>query len=239
MKRSHPLVFPTSQVYWFIAGLVLVYLVVAVCLAPAGIYLVSRGFVTAFLRYHAAPVILLLGGPCGIYLMVWRASDVFAWMLSPRVLEWDVTGFQVGDTRVAWRDITEIVEQYNLDRVVLRHRSGKYKLRLNLWRDSERLHEVVWERVVPPLLRRVEEEVAAGEEVAFGPVRLSSEGLTYKRRLMRWEDIENIRVQNEHDQGVSSREVIIDADGKTQKIDESKLVNAPVLLAYLSGRLAG
>ncbi|MCP3102413.1 hypothetical protein LZ198_26425 [Myxococcus sp. K15C18031901] len=239
MKRTHPLIFPTAAVYWFIGGVTLIHLVVSVLLAPAGIYLMPRGFIVAFLRFHAAPVILLLGIPCGIYLLAWRASDMFAWMVSPRVLEWDVSGFQVGRTRIAWRDITEIVEQYNHDRVVLRHRSGAYKLRLNMWRDSERLHEVVLERVVPPMLRRVSAEVAAGEAPTFGPLTLSSEGLTYKRKLMRWEDIESIRLQNEHDQGVATRELIIDAGGKIRKIDESKIVNAPVLLAYLSDRLAG
>lgn len=41
------------------------------------------------------------------------------------------------------------------------------------------------------------------------------------------------------DQGYASRELNIVAQGRTRKFDEAKVINAPVLLACLSGRLAG
>ncbi|RKG85001.1 DUF6585 family protein [Corallococcus terminator] len=239
MKRSHSLVFPTPVLFWFFAGLVLSYLVVAALLAPAGVHLLPLDMVMGLLRSNMGFFILLFGLPCGIYLIGWRASDLFVWMRAPHSLSLDDQGLRAGDVRIAWRDVESVLEIQNHDRIVLRHRGGSYKLRLNLWSDAEALHQGVMEHVVPELLERVSREVAEGQAVRFGPLTLDDAGLTHKGRLLRWEDIESIRVQDEFDTGVSTRELVIVAQGKPRKIDEAKIPNAPVLLAYLSDRLAG
>ncbi|WP_233595401.1 MULTISPECIES: DUF6585 family protein [Corallococcus] len=239
MKRTHSLVFPTPVLYWFFAGLVLSYLVVAMLLAPAGVHLLPLDMVVSLLRGNMGFFILLFGLPCGIYLIGWRASDLFVWMRAPHSLSLDDQGLRAGAVHIAWRDVESVLEIQNHDRIVLRHRGGSYKLRLNLWSDAEALHQSVMEHVVPELLERVHQQVADGQPVRFGPLTLDDAGLTHKGRRMRWEEIESIRVQDEFDTGVSTRELVIVAQGKPRKIDEAKIPNAPVLLAYLSDRLAG
>ena len=239
LKRSHTLVFPTPALYWFVAGIVMIYVVVAALLTPLSLHLLPRGAIESLLRSYFGFFILLFGIPCGIYVIGWRASDIFAWMRAPRSLELDDEGLRAADTRIAWRDVSAIVEQYNHDRVVLRHRDGTYRLRLNLWSDAEDLHHEVVGHVVSRLLERVNRQVAAGQPVHFGPLTLNDDGLTHKGRLMRWDEIESIRFQDEVDHGVGTRELVIVAQGKPRKIDEAKVVNAPVLLAYLSSRLGG
>ena len=239
MKRSHSLVFPTPVLYWFFAGLVMSYLVVAMLLAPASVHLLPRDMIVSLLQSHMGFFILLFGLPCGIYLIGWRASDLFVWMRAPHSLSLDDDGLRAGTVRIPWRDVESVLEVHNHDRVVLRHRGGSYKLRLNLWSDAEELHQEVMEHVVPELLERVHSQLDAGQPVHFGPLTLGGEGLTHKGRLLRWEEIESIRLQNEFDQGVSTRELVIVAQGKPRKIDEANILIAPVLLAYLSDRLAG
>ncbi|MCY1033357.1 hypothetical protein OV207_18025 [Corallococcus sp. BB11-1] len=239
MKRSHSLVFPTSVLYWFFAGLALSYVVLAMLLVPASVHLLPRDMVVGLLQSPMGFFILLFGLPCGIYFIGWRASDLFVWLRAPHSLSLDDEGLRVGALRIAWRNVESVLEVQNHDRVVLRHRDGSYKLRLNLWSDAEALHQDVMEHVVPELLERVREEVAAGRAVRFGPLTLEDAGLSHKGRLMRWEEIESLRFQDEFDHGVSTRQLVIVAHGKPRKIDEAKIPNAPVLLAYLSDRLAG
>ncbi|NVJ23549.1 hypothetical protein HUW62_20190 [Myxococcus sp. AM011] len=238
LKRVHTLVFPTPAVYWLVVGFILIYVVMAAVLAPLSIHLLPLSMVHALLRSYFGFFILLLGIPCGIYVIGWRASDLFVWLRAPETLTVDSLRLTSGDTTLAWRDVGGIVRQHNHDRLVLRHAGGKYRLRLNLWSDSDELEVEVTDRVVDALLDKVRRQVAAGRSVDFGPLTLSSEGLTHKRQLIRWDDIESIRFQDGHDQGVSTRELVITVNGRFRKIDEEKIVNAPVLLAYLTDRLA-
>ncbi|WP_254614463.1 DUF6585 family protein [Myxococcus sp. CA056] len=231
------MVFPTPAVYWLVAGCILIYVVVAIVLAPMSIHLLPLSMVKDLLRGSFGFILLVLGLPCGIYLIAWRASDLFVWLRSPESLVVDSLRLTSGDTTLAWGNVGSIVRQHNHDRLLLLHRGGKYRLRLNLWSDSDELEAEVTDRVVAALLDKVRRQVASGHSVAFGPLTLSSEGLTHKRQLIRWDDIESIRFQDGHDQGVSTRELIIAAHGRFRKIDEDKIVNAPVLLAYLTDRL--
>lgn len=239
LKRSHILLFPTPDLFWLVAGFVMIYLVAAALLAPTPLHLLPQGVIESLLRSRFGFSILLLCIPCGIYAIAWRARDIFAWMRAPRSLEVDDEGLRAPNTRIAWRDVSAIVDQHQHDRVVLRHRGGTYRLQLNLWSDAEHLHRAVTRHVVPRLLDRVNHQVAAGQSVQFGPLTLNGEGLTHKGRLMRWEEIESIRLQDEEDDAVATRELVIVAQGKSRKIDEAKVINAPVLLAYLSARLGG
>ncbi|WIG99329.1 hypothetical protein KGD87_20255 [Myxococcus sp. SDU36] len=238
LKRSHTRVFPTPVLYWLAAGFALIYLVAAAFLSFGKIYLLPQDFIQGLLRYQAAPIVLLAGIPCGIYFIFWRASDLFAWVSAPPTLVVDEECLRAGDTHIAWRNVSAIITVQNHDRLILRHRGGTYRLRLNLWSDADELYGHVTDHVVEVLLQGVHRQVDAGKAVQFGPLTLSGAGLTHKKRLMRWDDIESIRFQDEFDEGVSTRELIIAAQGKPLKIDEARIVNAPVLLAYLSQRLA-
>ncbi|WP_141621842.1 DUF6585 family protein [Myxococcus sp. AB036A] len=238
LKRSHTREFPTHVLYWLAAGFALIYVVAAAFLSFGKIYLLPQDFIKGLLRYNSAPIVLLAGVPCGLYFIFWRASDLFAWLAAPPKLVVDEECLRAGDTRIAWRNVSAIITEQNHDRLVLRHRGGTYRLRLNLWSDADELYAHVADHVVDALIGGVHRQVNAGKAVQFGPLTLSDAGLTHKKRLMRWDDIESIRFQDEFGDGVSTRELIIAAQGKPLKIDEARIVNAPVLLAYLSQRLA-
>lgn len=226
--------------YWFLAGLALLYVEAAALLDPLGVPLLPHQMVQDVLhRSGFGFYLLLLGIPCCIWVLGWRANDLFAWMMAPRTLTVDDECLRADGMRIRWRDVREIVEQHGNDCVILRHTGGKLRLRLYLWSDPDVLHEAVLEQVVSRLLERVSHQVSAGKPVRFGPLVLGDAGLIHRGRLWRWDDIESIRLQDEVDQGYASRELVIVAQGKARKFDEAKVINSPVLLAYLSDRLAG
>ncbi|MBJ6761571.1 hypothetical protein JGU66_12410 [Myxococcaceae bacterium JPH2] len=238
LKHSYGRVFPSGSLFWLVLGVVLIFLVVAALLALGSVYVLPRALLEALFLSRAGLFLFVLGIPAGVYAVGWRASDVFAWLRAPEALVLDAEGLRAGETRIAWREVRGIVENRMYARLVLEHPAGTYRLRLDLWDDADALHEEVNARVVPVLLERVRRQVAQGQSVRFGPLVLSDAGLTHKRQLLRWEDIDSIRRQDEEDESVSTRELIIVARGKSRKIDEAKIPNAPVLLAYLSARLA-
>jgi hypothetical protein len=239
LKHSYTLVFPRHTLWWLVMGLVLIYVVLAMLLTPASIHLLPREMVVGMLRSTYGFPTLLLGIPCGIYLMAWRASDFFVWWWSPRSLVVDDRGLRSGSTSLAWGQVRSIVRRHQEDQLVLRHDRGTYRLRLYLWSDPDELEALVTDSVVSELLEEVHHQVSQGEAVPFGPLTLSDAGLTYKRRLIHWDDIDSIRFQDESDTGAETRELILTVNGRRHKLDEAKVVNAPVLLAYLSARLAG
>ncbi|MFP2899763.1 hypothetical protein [Corallococcus sp. 4LFB] len=224
---------------WFLAGLALLYVEAAALLDPLGVPLLPHRMIQDVLRSPFGFSLLLLGIPCCIYVLGWRAGDLFAWLRAPHALTVDEDGLRAGTPRIRWRDVREIVEQHAHDRLILRHAGGTLRLRLDLWSDAGALREAVLGQVVSRLLERVSLQVSAGQPVRFGPLTLGDAGLTHRGRLWRWDDIESIRLQDEVDLGFASRELIIVAQGRTRKFDEAKVINAPVLLAYLSDRLAG
>ncbi|RKG99813.1 hypothetical protein D7X32_25440 [Corallococcus carmarthensis] len=239
LKHSHHKIFPTHSLSWFLAGLALFYVEAAALLDPLGVPLLPHRMIQDVLRSPFGFHLLLLGIPCCLYVLGWRARDLFAWLWAPHALTVDDEGLRADATRIRWRDVREIIEQHAHDRVILRHTGGTLRLRLDLWSDAETLHEAVTAQVVSRLLERVNLQVSAGKPVRFGPLTLGDAGLIHRGRLLRWADIESIRLQDEVDQGYSSRELVIVAQGRTRKFDEAKVINAPVLLAYLSDRLAG
>jgi hypothetical protein len=239
LKRSHTRIFPTHALSWFMVGLLLAYIEAAALLAPLGVPLLPGAWIRDILRQHLGFVLLLAGIPLALYVLVWRAADLFDWLRSPRSLTVDAEGLSADARRIRWRDVHEFTEDSARDLLVLRHTGGTLRVWLSLWTDAGALHESLHEHAVAKLLPRVSQRVASGEAVRFGPLTLGSAGLTHRGQLMRWDDIESIRFQDEVDTGVASRELIIVAGGRTRKFDEAKVLNAPVLLAYLSDRLAG
>ncbi|AGC44606.1 hypothetical protein MYSTI_03294 [Myxococcus stipitatus DSM 14675] len=218
-------------------GLILIYLSSAALLESLSIYLLPHAVLRALLRSQFGFFLLLLGIPSGLYMLGWRGIDFFLWALSPRLLVVDAQGLRSGKTAFSWRDLQSVVRRHDQDRMDLRHRHGKYRLRMHLWSDADHLEEHVTERVISTLLPRVHKQVVAGEEVAFGPLTLSEDGVALKRKLFQWDDIDSIRLQDSDDSGLASRTLFLTANGRLHKVDEEKIVNAPVLLAYLSARL--
>ncbi|MCP3062254.1 hypothetical protein LXT21_26035 [Myxococcus sp. K38C18041901] len=233
------MVFPTHTLYWLAGGIVLIYFVLAMVLTPAGIHLLPVDMVKGMVRSQTGFAFALLGIPCGLYLILWRAGDLFYWMFSPSSLELDARGIHVGKTSVLWRDMTSIVREHNNECLILAHRGSKYRLRLHLWSDSDELEAVVTQQVISMLLPVIRRQVVRGEQVGFGPLSVRAEGLVFKKKLIEWDDIESLRLQDDFEQGVSTRELHILANGRLHKIDEEKILNAPVLFSYLSDRLAG
>lgn len=220
-------------------GLVLIYLSTAALMESLSIYLVPEAVLRALLRSQFGFFLLLLGIPSGLYMLGWRGIDFFFWALSPRLLVVDAQGLRSGKVSLLWKDLKSVVRNHDQDRMDIRHGHGKYRLRMHLWSDGDHLEAHVTERIISTLLPRVHRQVAAGEEVPFGPLTLSEDGLAYKRKLFQWDDIDSLRFQDSDDSGLASRTLFLTANGRLHKIDEEKIVNAPVLLAYLAARLEG
>ncbi|MBU8898713.1 hypothetical protein KRR26_24185 [Corallococcus sp. M34] len=238
LQQAYARVFPRGSVFWLVLGLALIYVVVAALLAFGSVYVLPRGLLEHLFLSRMGFFLFLFGIPAGVYALGWRASDAFAWLQAPEALVLDAEGLRAGDTFIAWREVRSIVERRMDDCVVLEHPAGAYRLRLDLWDDGDSLYAEVRACVIPVVLERVQRQVARGESVRFGPLTLSREGLTHRGQLLRWEDIDSIRRQDEEDESVATREWVIVARGTSRKIDEAKIINAPVLLAYLSARLA-
>ncbi|WP_237726580.1 hypothetical protein [Corallococcus coralloides] len=225
--------------YWFLAGLALLYVEAAALLDPLGVPLLPHQVVQDVLRSGFGFYLLLLCVPYCIWILGWRANDLYAWLMAPHTLTVDDEALRADGMRIRWRDVREIIEQHADDRLILRHTGGTLRLRLYLWSDPDVLHEAVLEQVVSRLLARVSHQVSEGKPVRFGPLVLGDAGLIHRGKLWRWGDIESIRLQDEVEQGQTSRDLVIVAQGRTRKFDEAKVINSPVLLAYLSDRLAG
>ena len=73
----------------------------------------------------------------------------------------------------------------------------------------------------------------AGQTLSFGPLSISATGLTYRKHVMPWASITSIRTQSDSEGLETDETLIVVADGKTHKIDRSKLSNEPVLLACM------
>jgi len=73
--------------------------------------------------------------------------------------------------------------------------------------------------------------------VAFGALELSAEGLLHKGQLIAWSSIDTIRTQSDAEDMDVDEHLVIVANGKTRKVDRSKIDNEPVLIACLMQRL--
>lgn len=132
LKHSHHKHLPTHSVYWFLAGLALLYVEAAALLDPLGVPLLPHSVVQDVLRSGFGFSLLLLGIPCCLWGLGWRARDLFAWLLAPHTLTVEAEGLRADATWIRWRDVREIVEQRAHDRLILRHAGGTLRLRLDL-----------------------------------------------------------------------------------------------------------
>ena len=238
MPIRHTRIFPRYAFYCVLGGLAAIYVFCAMMLVPAKIYILPYLITPDFVRYKGAFFVLVLAIPAAIYLICWKGSDFFAWWRTPQTLTVDAQGLQAGTKIVAFADVTRLRHRHNRNHLLLTTRNGKtQRLRLDLWDDASALVAEVEDAVSEVLRHDVERRLHEGDTVAFGALELNAEGLLHKGQLIAWSSIDTIRTQSDAEDMDVDEHLVIVANGKTRKIDRSKIDNEPVLLACLMQRL--
>ena len=238
MPLRHDRIFPRYAFYCVLAGLAAIYVFCAMVLVPARIYILPYLITPDFVRYKGAFFVLVLAIPAAIYLIGWKGSDFFAWLRTPQVLTLGAHGLQLGATTVAFADVTRLRHRHNRNHLLLTTRDGKtLRLRLDLWDDAHALVAEVEEAVGEALRHDVERRLHAGDTVLFGALALNAEGLVHKGQLIAWSSIDTIRTQSDAEAMDVDEHLVIVANGRTRKIDRSKIENEPVLMVCLMQRL--
>ncbi|WP_260397211.1 hypothetical protein [Variovorax sp. KBW07] len=238
MPIRHARIFPRYAFYCVLGGLAAIYLFCAMMLVPAKIYILPYLITPDIVRYKATLFVLVLAIPAAIYLICWKGSDFFAWLRAPEVLTVGAHGLQMGKNIVAFADVTRLRHRHNRNHLLLTTRNGNtLRLRLDLWDNAHALLAEVEEAVGEVLRHDVERRVHSGETVAFGALGLNAEGLVHKGQLIAWSNIDTIRTQSDEEGMDVDEHLVIVANGKTRKIDRSKIDNEPVLMVCLMQRL--
>lgn len=238
MPLRHDRIFPRYAFYCVLAGLAAIYVFCAMVLVPAKIYILPYLITPDFVRYKGAFFVLVLAIPAAIYLICWKGSDFFAWLRTPQVLTLTAHGLQLGTQTVAFADVTRLRHRHNRNHLLLTTRDGQtLRLRLDLWGDPYALVAEVEEAVGEVLRHDVERRLHAGDTVPFGALALNAEGLVHKGQLIAWSSIDTIRTQSDAEAMDVDEHLLIVANGKTRKIDRSKIDNEPVLMSCLMQRL--
>ena len=79
--------------------------------------------------------------------------------------------------------------------------------------------------------RQAQRRIDAGATVAFGSLGMNATGLVHKGRQIPWTTIDTIRTQSDSEGMETDETLIIVAQGKTHKVDRSRIDNEPVMLA--------
>lgn len=238
MPIRHARIFPRYSFYCVLGGLAAIYVFCAMMLVPVKVYILPYLITPDFIRYRGAIVVLFLAIPSAIYLICWKGSDFFAWLRTPQQLTVGDRGLQLGERTLAFAEVTRIRHRHNRNHVLLTGGDGKtLRLRLALWDDAAGLLAEVEEAVGEVMAHDVERRLHAGETVKFGALGLQAEGLMHKGQLIAWSSIDTIRTQSDEDGMDADEHLVIVANGKTRKIDRSRIDNEPVLLACLMQRL--
>ncbi|SFP24205.1 hypothetical protein SAMN03159339_1169 [Variovorax sp. 770b2] len=238
MSMSHARIFPRYSFYCVLGGLAALYVFLAMMLVPIKVYILPYLITPAFIHHKGAIVVLFLAVPSAIYLIFWQGSDFFAWLRTPAQMTVGAQGLRLGDRTLAFADVTRFRHRHNRNHVLLDTRDGKtLRLRLNLWDAPDALLAAIEEAVGATMARDVERRLHAGETVKFGALGLQAEGLVHKGQLIAWSSIDTIRTQSDEDGMEVDEHLVIVAQGKSRKIDRSKIDNEPVLMACLMQRL--
>ncbi len=239
MTASFPRLLPRYALGCYAGAFALLYLFSAQLLATLDIWLLPRSLLIEMLRYRAMWLVFFLTLPTVGYLL-WRGSDLVAWWRAPAALTLDSHALHIGPRTLAYTDVASIRHQHNRDHLVLTLRDGERVLiRLAIWEDgyalADQLEESVGGNLEATTLRRLQ----AQDTVGFGPLSMNASGLTYKGHMIPWAAIDSIRTQSDSEGMETDETLIIVARGKTHKIDRSKIVNEPVMLACLRQYLPG
>lgn len=233
MTVSFSRVLPRHALGYYLAAFALLYLFAALFLASLHIWLLPGEMISRMMHYRGAPVVMLLALPVSGYLF-WLGSDLIAWRSTPLTLTLDAQALHVGARRIAYTAITSLRHQHNRSHLRLTLKSGeRIRIRLNLWDAPLVLATELESRIGGSQHAGALHALQAGQTLHFGPVSMSAAGLTCNQRPVPWTSISNIRTQS-NSEGLETEEtLIIVADGKTHKVDRSKLTNEPVLLACM------
>lgn len=238
MLSRHVRTFPRYSFYCVLAGLAALYLFAAMVLVPAKIFLLPSIVTADYVRYKGAALILIVAVPAAIYLICWKGSDFFAYFFAPAEIDLAEHGLSIGPVHIAFSDITRLRHRHARNHVLLALRDGRtVRLRLALWADADELLAQIDEAVSDALWQEADRRVQAGETVPFGALGLNAQGLVHKGQLLAWSHIDTIRTQSDAEGMDTDETLVIVADGKTRKIDRSKIDNEPVLMACLARRL--
>ena len=217
----------------YIAAFAALYLFATFFLAHAHIWLLPRDMVIRMMHYRSALLVILLAIPTAIYLF-WRGSDLIAWIRTPTTLTLDAKALHIGSRSIDYTAVASLRHQHNRDHLILTLQSGqRERIRLKLWNDPDALAVELENRISGSLHDDAMHTLQTGQTLHFGPLSVNATGLSYRKHVMPWASISNIRTQSDSE-GLETDEIlVIVADGKTHKIDRSKLVNEPVLLACI------
>ncbi|CAB3632840.1 MAG: hypothetical protein J0I68_10890 [Achromobacter sp.] len=233
MTASFPRVLPRHALGCYLGAAALLYLFSAQLLAIIDIWLLPRGLLVEMLRYRAMWLVFFLTLPTVGYLL-WRGSDLVAWWRAPAALTLDDRALHLGARTVAFSDIASLRHRHNRDHLLLTLANGeRVRLRLAIWEGADELLELLDARVGGDLEADARRRIDAGATVAFGALGMNAAGLVHKGQQIPWTAIDTIRTQSDSEGMETDETLIIVAQGKTHKIDRSRIDNEPVMLACL------
>lgn len=233
MTASFPRVLPRHALGCYLGAAALLYLFSAQLLAIIDIWLLPRSLLVEMLRYRAMWLVFFLTLPAVGYLL-WRGSDLVAWWRAPAALTLDDRALRLGARAVAFSDIASMRHLHNRDHLLLTLANGeRVRLRLGIWEGADELLEQLDARVGGNLEADAQRRIDAGATVAFGSLGMNATGLVHKGRQIPWTTIDTIRTQSDSEGMETDETLIIVAQGKTHKIDRSRIDNEPVMLACL------
>lgn len=239
MTASFPRVLPRHALGCYAGAAALLYLFCAQLLAAVDIWLLPRSLLVEMLRYRAMWLVFFLTLPAVGYLL-WRGADIVAWWRAPAALTLDDRALHIGARTIAYADIASMRHLHNRDHLLLTlHNGERIRLRLAIWDDAWELADQLQDAVSGNLEADTRRKLQAGDTVAFGPLSMNANGLLHKGQQIPWTAIDTIRTQSDSEGMETDETLIIVAQGKTHKIDRSKIVNEPVMLACLRQYLPG
>lgn len=239
MTASFPRVLPRYALGCYLGAAALLYLFCAQLLAAIDIWLLPRSLLVEMLRYRAMWLVFFLTLPTVGYLL-WRGSDLVAWWRAPAAITLDDHALHLGTRTVPYADIASMRHLHNRDHLLLTlHGGERIRLRLAIWQDAYELAEHLEDAVGGNLEADTHRKLQAGATVAFGPLGMNAAGLVHKGQQIPWTAIDTIRTQSDSEGMETDETLIIVARGKTHKIDRSKIINEPVMLACLRQYLPG
>ena len=226
-------VLPRHALGYHLAALALLYWFAALFLAPLHIWLLPGDIVIRMLHYRGAAVVMLLAVPCAIYLF-WLGTDLLAWRGTPTTLALDEQALHLGSRRIAYGSVRALRHHYARSHLILTLESGeRVRIRLRLWNAPEALAAELESRIGHSQHDDALSALQGGQTLPFGPLSMNAGGLTVRKQFIPWASIENIRTQSSSEGLETEETLIIVADGKTHKVDRSRLINEPVLFACM------
>jgi hypothetical protein len=137
---------------------------------------------------------------------------VFLWVKGRGDQSWRVLVFDEGlvhqhrgkETVYRWEEIKEVYECSGSPHIegvtlppayrcwVVNQNGDKLELYNYFHRDAQELGQMIHDRTLPRLLADAQARFHAWEPVEFGPLRVSQDGLSYRKKALAWEEVQRI-----------------------------------------------